>query len=153
MTEFSRRKFLGVTAFALTSSALTNHAVAKERVYSSWRGAIRGHDPVAYFKVGKPVKGKFEHSLEHAGATWYFSSAENYEAFKASPEKYMPAYGGYCAWAMAKGYFASTVPEAWDIVDGRLFLNYSLGVRTQWREDIPGNIEMGDVNWRNLFLN
>jgi hypothetical protein len=81
------------------------------------------------------------------GAAWRFASAENRERFEADPVAYAPQYGGWCAWAVAEGYTASTVPEAWKIVDGRLYLNYSRGVQRRWERDIPGNIARADANW------
>lgn len=116
-------------------------------VYSDGGVAIRGADPVAYFTEGAPVIGSEEHSLMWNGTTWRFASAENMETFMGDPEAYAPQYGGYCAFAMARGYIASTVPEAWTIHEGTLYLNYSTGVRAQWEQDIPGNIAAADENW------
>jgi YHS domain-containing protein len=127
-------------------------AAALDPVYASWRGlAIRGTDPVAYFTEGRPVKGSREHEAEWNGATWRFASAENRRLFLESPERYAPQYGGYCAFAVSKGHTASTVPEAWDLIDGKLYLNYSLDVRDQWRTDAAGNIRKGDANWPRLL--
>ena len=119
----------------------------KSPVFATGEGAIRGHDPVAYFTEGKPVRGKDDHTFEWNGETFKFASAGNRELFAADPEKYAPQYGGYCAYAVSAGYTASTVPEAWKIVDGKLYLNYSLGVQKRWEEDIPGRIAAGDRNW------
>ena len=127
-------------------------ASAIEPVFSTAsEGAIRGYDPVAYFTEGGPVKGKPGLRLEWQGAVWSFASEENRAAFAADPEKFAPRYGGYCAWAVSRGYTASIVPEAWRIVDGALYLNYSLGVRERWARDIPGNIVRADVNWPRLL--
>lgn len=109
--------------------------------------AVDGHDPVAYFTMGKPVEGSADYEYEWNGATWRFASQENLESFKADPEKYAPQYGGYCAWAVSQGYTASADPDAWKIVDGKLYLNYSKGVQQRWSEDIPGNIAKADDNW------
>ncbi|MGF1459966.1 MAG: YHS domain-containing (seleno)protein, partial [Leptolyngbyaceae cyanobacterium] len=109
--------------------------------------AIRGADPVAYFTEGKAVPGKAEYELEWNGATWRFSSAANMEAFKGEPEAFAPQYGGYCAKALSEGNLASVDPRAWKIVDGKLYLNYSQDVQTQWLEDVPGNIEKADEFW------
>jgi YHS domain-containing protein len=109
--------------------------------------AIKGYDPVAYFTEGKPVKGAKQFTYKWKDATWYFSTAENLAAFMDDPEKYAPQYGGYCAWAAAQGYTAKIDPEAWKIVDDRLYLNYSKDVQAQWAQDIPGNIVKGDANW------
>ncbi|MEM7508535.1 MAG: YHS domain-containing (seleno)protein [Pseudomonadota bacterium] len=121
-------------------------------VYSDWRGrAIRGTDPVAYFTEGKPVAGDSAFTHDWNGATWRFASAENRDAFAAKPESYAPQYGGYCAWAVAQGYTASTDPDAWDIVDGKLYLNYSKDVQSRWHRDVPGYIAKGDANWPDVL--
>ncbi len=141
-------RLAAVTALILAFAAAP--AVAKEDpVYTGTFSslAVSGHDPVAYFKEGKPVEGSSEHELEWNGATWRFSSAANLAAFEADPETYAPQYGGYCAWAVSQGYTASTDPTAWRIVDGKLYLNYSLGVQRRWEKDIPGNIAKADTNW------
>jgi YHS domain-containing protein len=131
-------------AFALPMPALA------EQVYTSWGVAIDGTDPVAYFTEGRPVEGDRGISTEWNGAKWLFSTAENRDKFIANPEAYAPQYGGFCAWAVSQGYTASTVPEAWRIVDGKLYLNYSLNVQKQWEGDIPGNITKADTNWPGL---
>ena len=115
---------------------------------SSWTGtAIEGYDPVAYVTEGRPVEGESAFAHDWMDATWYFASAENRDLFAADPEKYAPQYGGYCAWAVAHGYTAKIDPEAWRIVDDRLYLNYSKDVQAPWAEDIHGNIAKGDANW------
>lgn len=133
------------TAFAFAAAPV----FAKEPVYQSFLGgvAINGHDPVAYFDDGAPVEGSSSFEHEWNGATWRFASAENRDRFAAEPEAYAPQYGGYCAWAVSQGYTASTDPEAWKIVDGKLYLNYSKGVQKQWEADEAGNITKADGNW------
>lgn len=115
------------------------------------RAAIEGVDPVAYFAEGRPVKG--DRAFEHVwmGATWRFVSQANRDAFAADPARFAPQYGGYCAWAVANGYTASIDPEAWRIVDGKLYLNYSKGVQAKWVKDIPGNIRKADANWPGIL--
>ena len=127
-------------------------AWAVDPVFSTFfGGAIRGYDAVAYHTEGKPVAGKRAHRVEWKGATWSFASAENKALFEGDPEKYAPRYGGYCAWAVSNGGTASIDPDAWTIVDGKLYLNYSLGVREQWSQDIPGNVAKADVNWPKIL--
>jgi YHS domain-containing protein len=138
------RTLLLAAALAFAAPALAQ----KAEVYSSWLGAaIRGYDPVAYFTEGKPVEGSREFSHEWKGATWRFATAANRDAFAAAPEKYAPQFGGYCAYGVANGYTVSTVPEAWTIVEGKLYLNYSLGVRADWLKDVPGYIGKANANW------
>jgi YHS domain-containing protein len=109
--------------------------------------AIKGYDPVAYFKQGAPTKGSAQLARQWMGATWLFSSAENRDLFAANPEQYAPQYGGYCAYAVSEGHTATIDPEAWKIVDGKLYLNYSKGVQKKWLEDTAGRIQRGDKNW------
>ncbi len=119
-------------------------------IYTKDGIAIHGTDPVAYFSQSKPVPGSSEYKYQWKGATWYFSSAENRELFAQNPEKYTPQYGGYCAYAMTKGEFASTDPKAWSIVDGKLYLNYSKKVQNLWEKDIPGHIAKANQNWSQI---
>lgn len=133
------------------SGAEQSQTNTKPAVFSADGAAIRGYDPVAYFTDGAPVKGKGEFSHEWQGVTWKFASAENRDAFASDPEKYAPQYGGYCAWAVKKGTTASIDPQAWKIVDGKLYLNYSLDVQKQWEGDIPGNIAEADKNWPDVL--
>ena len=116
--------------------------------FSDEDGAIRGYDSVAYHTNQRPVKGKPSLSTRWNDANWYFSSAENLAAFEADPERYAPQYGGYCAYAMSKGLVVSTDPNAWQIEDGKLYLNYSLRVRRTWRKDIPGYVAKADAFWQ-----
>ena len=115
-------------------------------VYQHGGLAIRGYDPVAYYQQSAPVKGSVQFSYQWHGATWLFASAENRDRFQAEPEHYAPQYGGYCAYAVSKGRTASIDPEAWKIVDGKLYLNYSKGIQKKWEQDVPGNIVKADRN-------
>jgi YHS domain-containing protein len=110
-------------------------------------GAIRGYDPVAYFIMGEPTAGKAKYATKWQGAIYRFSSADNLALFKSDPERYAPQYGGYCAYAMSRGAIATTVPEAWSIVNGKLYLNFSIAVQKRWQKDIPGHIRAANNNW------
>lgn len=154
---FSRRTTLrfGLGLFAASTTLLATRAHAAEpQVFQDAGVAIRGADPVAFFGLGEddaPVMGLAEHALDWNGATWHFASAENCARFEATPEAYAPAFGGYCAYAAARGYVATTVPEAWSVVEGRLFLNYSLRIRRRWLREIPDAIALGDANYPALL--
>jgi YHS domain-containing protein len=128
------------------SLALTAHAAGETNVDSSGL-ALKGYDPVGYFTDGKPVQGKAQFTARHDGATYRFASAGNRDAFVAAPAKYAPQYGGYCAFGTASGYKAPIEPDAWTIVDGKLYLNYNRQVRSQWSSDIPGYIRKADSQW------
>lgn len=113
--------------------------------------AIRGYDPVAYFTTGGPVPGDPAHTIMWRGAVWQFSSPDTMMAFEMNPTGYAPEYGGYCAYAMSLGAIATTVPEAWTIDQGRLYLNYSVNVRSIWTEDIPGNVLRANGYWPDIL--
>ena len=119
-----------------------------QRVNRSRSGlGIGGYDPVAYFVESKPVKGRAEFESTWEGTKYLFTTAANRDRFAQNPAAYLPQYGGFCAYAVSRGYTADIDPEAWAVVDGRLFLNYSKRVRRLWQEDIPGNIKKADANW------
>lgn len=143
-----RRSLLVVLTLALFISVA--HA-DKASVFQTRDGAIRGYDAVAYHTEGEPVEGKAAHTVEWNGATWRFASAKNAGLFKASPEKYAPQFGGYCAYAVSRGYTASTDPDAWTIVDGKLYLNYSISVMQTWRKDPKKYISRANKHWPSVL--
>ena len=120
---------------------------AEARVNAEGGVAIRGIDPVAYHLEGRPVPGRPDFAHAWGGATWHFANAANRDLFAADPARYAPAYGGFCAYAVARGYTAQIDPAAWRVVEGRLYLNYDLRTRTLWARDIPGEIARADRNW------
>ena len=113
--------------------------------------AIKGYDPVAYFTMEKPVQGMGDYEYEWQGAKWRFANGEHKKLFMENPEKYAPQYGGYCAYGVAVGSLFDIKPEAWNVVDSRLYLNKNLDVRETWKKDIPGNIKKADMNWPGLM--
>jgi YHS domain-containing protein len=119
----------------------------ESEIFAPDNKAIRGYDPVSYFTKGEPTKGLEANKLFYKGADWFFSTKENLELFKANPEKYMPQYGGYCAFGLAGGYKAPISPTAWSIVDGKLYLNYNQKVQKDWVADTKGMIKKADQNW------
>lgn len=111
------------------------------------RLALRGYDAVAYFREGEAAEGRAEFAHEWNGARWLFKSAENRDAFARAPEEFAPQFGGYCSYAVSRGYTADADPRAWKVVNGKLYLNYNLDVRGLWEQDVPGNVRKGDENW------
>ena len=146
--SLTRRSLLGAALVSPAVVLLSRPAVAAApQTFQSGGIAINGTDPVAYFTMEKPVPGSADFTHEWNGATWQFSSADNRDAFAADPEKFAPKFGGYCAYAASLGYRANTVPEAWTIYEGALYLNASLRARELWLNDVPGNIAKGEANW------
>ncbi len=134
-------------AFIFALFYMQTALAATPPIFSTSEGAIEGYDPVAYFTEEQPVKGKDEYSFEYNGGVFKFASAENLALFTANPEKYAPQYGGYCAYAVSEGYTAKIDPDAWTIVDDKLYLNYNQSIRKRWSKDIPGRIAKANENW------
>lgn len=148
MTLMTRRAAIGAVAvFPALIAAPGILRAAEPRWYADDGLAINGYDPVGYFIDEKPVEGSRDLTLDWDGATWAFAFAANRDAFAAAPEKYAPKYGGYCAYAVSRGYTASTSPNAWRVWEGRLYLNFNRAVRALWARDIPGNVAKADKNW------
>ncbi|MEM6580589.1 MAG: YHS domain-containing (seleno)protein [Pseudomonadota bacterium] len=149
------------TLVLLLSSLLSFQALAAEPINTLERSglfgydpsgvAIRGADTVAYFTQMQYVPGSDEFTTQWNGATWKFSSKDHLDLFIADPEKYAPQYGGYCAFGVAQDYLVKIEPEAWSIVDGKLYLNYSVKVQEEWEEDIPGFIAQANKNFTGLL--
>jgi YHS domain-containing protein len=93
------------------------------------------------------VKGDARFTTTLDGVEYRFATAQNLARFKASPDAYLPQYGGYCAWAVSRGYTAKSDPLAWKVIGGKLYLNYDKDVQKRWAADIPGNIAKADRNW------
>jgi YHS domain-containing protein len=109
--------------------------------------AIKAYDPVGYFTMSEPVKGKKEFTAQYGGATWRFVSSGNRDLFLKEPGKYVPRYGGYCAYGVAEGGLFDIAPDAWTVYEGRLYLNQSKRVRELWLKDTPGHIRRADLLW------
>ncbi|CAH1669923.1 conserved hypothetical protein [Hyphomicrobiales bacterium] len=147
-----RRTLIGFAAMAMAARGEAGTATPRPvNTLDSRDGlAIRGYDPVAYFREGEPRPGKPEFSVRHGGATWRFASAEHKALFESDPERYLPAYGGFCAYGTSRGYLVKIEPEAWSIIDGRLYLNYDVSVRRTWLGRTKTYIARADGNWPRL---
>lgn len=159
MTQhFSRRALLAaIVSSAAVFAALPQQALAYDETSTfelnvdAQGVAIKGHDPVAYFNAGQPTKGTVQYSASHRGATYWFASAANRDAFKASPDKFAPQFGGFCAMGVALNKKLDGDPTAWKIVDGKLYLNVSKTVQQKWLEDVPGNLVKANATWPEIL--
>jgi YHS domain-containing protein len=137
------------TPCAGKSSTTTLHP----QFYTEKGVALDGQDVVAYFTQSKLVMGVSQFKHNWGGTTWMFASAANRDMFANNPEKYAPQYGGYCAQATSEGNLVVTQPDAWKIVNGKLYLNYDKTVQAQWMGDIPGHIASANKNWPAILNN
>jgi YHS domain-containing protein len=147
----TRRTTLGLFAAAPLITLAPAAFAAEPPVYAEGGVAINGSDAVAYFAENGPVPGSAEFAHDWMGARWQFASAANRDMFVADPERYAPAFGGYCAYAASLGYLAPTVPEAWSVYEGRLYLNASLRARELWLAGLPDVIAAGEANWPTIL--
>ena len=139
----------GMIAIAGAAFMVAPVLAQKSAIYTGETEGIGagGYDVVAYQIEKRAIEGDAGITASHDGVIWRFANVANRDAFKADPDRYTPQYGGYCAWAVANGYTAHGDPEAWNVVDGRLYLNYSRSIRSRWERDVPGNITKANANW------
>ena len=112
--------------------------------------ALHGFDPVAYFTQNKAVLGKPQLTAEYHGVTYEFATKEDQSAFEANPEKYVPQFGGFCAYAASVGVKADADPHEFVVSNGKLYLNNSERAQSLFQQDVAGNIEKADHNWHDV---
>ncbi len=147
-------QFMFMIVCALSISA---PSYSQNNVYTNAENiAINGYDVVAYFNTNEAVRGNNKHTVTLDGAHYFFTSAENSAKFKANPEKYQPAYGGYCAFGMGmQGVKAPTDPKTFKIRDGKLYLFYNdfyegnpFNTIIPWNANEQAMIKKADKNWK-----
>ena len=137
----------------LASLALaTSITLAKELVNcdAATKTGLQGYDPVAFFADAKATKGNPLIAGEHMGVSYLFASEEHKAAFAKHPEMYLPAYGGYCAYGVSVNKLFPVEIDTWEIVDGRLILQYNQDVKRKFAQDKPANFKKAEANWPNL---
>jgi YHS domain-containing protein len=135
---------------ALAALAWSGPANAGSSINTGYFGgvAIEGYDTVAYFTDGKATKGSEDFAYDWLGVTWLFANAEHRDLFAEKPVQYAPQYGGHCSMGAAFGESTANIdPEAWAIVDGKLYLQYSEGARDAWEQDRAQRIAEADQKW------
>lgn len=132
-------------AVALLVAVIATPVFGQDYTHST--PGIGGYDPVSYFLEGKPQRGSGYHVTDYKGVTYAFASEEHKEMFEANPEKYAPAYGGWCAYGVAVGKKFVADPQVWKIVNGKLYVNLDRDIQAKWNKDIPGYIQTADANW------
>ncbi len=134
-------RLASLLAFLSTSQVFAGEYFEKDGA------AIQGYDPVAYFKEGKAHAGNPAITHVYKGSTFRFASPENRDEFAKNSEKFAPQYNGFCAYGVAKGAKAKIEPEAFAIVNNKLYLNYDKDIAEKWHKDVPGFITKADENW------
>jgi YHS domain-containing protein len=143
------KQFIQILFFNALIYLLAACTTLSEKIYIENGAAIEGYDPVSYFTQHNAVKGKPNITYLYKKANWHFSSVENKKLFISNPNKYIPQYGGYCAYAMTFGWVVSSDPEAWNVYHDKLYLNYNQGVREDWNENKDEYIKEANTEWAN----
>ncbi|MFP4174111.1 MAG: YHS domain-containing (seleno)protein [Candidatus Hydrogenedentota bacterium] len=112
--------------------------------------AIKGYDAVGYFTENEAVKGSPDYTAEYKDTTFWFASPENRDMFAENPEAYAPAYGGFCSLGVSNGYKDDVHPEAFNVIDGRLYFNLTPGIHVGWLRNKEQHITRADENWPDL---
>lgn len=115
--------------------------------------ALQAYDPVAFFTDSKATKGSPFISAAHKGYTYFFASEEHKATFEKTPEKYLPAYGGYCAFGLSIGKLFPVEIDTWEIVDSRLVLQYNQDIKKKFSEDKAANFKKAEMNWKAMVMN
>ena len=148
------RTVSGVLSSCLLTVVLTIQAVAgdpQKMVATGPDGvAIKGYDTVAYFTENRAVKGKAEFTHSWRDVEWRFDNAHHQQLFATDPERYAPQFGGFCALGLAKGKVVVADPEAWTIIDDKLYIKFNEDARDRWRADKTARIEQANENWAEL---
>lgn len=140
---------IGLTGVATPALAVKNTGGEYNTLHAGL--GAKGYDVVSYFTVAKPVPGSDRFTAEYGGVKWQFSSAENRDAFKADPAKYAPQYGGFCSWGVSVGKLFDVDPvNGWQIVDGKLYLNFNADINNTFGKDTTGFIHKANSNWPTL---
>lgn len=143
------KNFLIALAAFFSFSIAGSTLVSADSVANSVVG-LQGYDLVSYHNSEKPLQGNGNHVVTIDGVNYLFTNAKNKKKFASNPEKYLPAYGGFCAYGAAVGKKFIGDPTVWKVVDGTLYLNLDNNVKSIWVKDIPGNIKKANVNWSEI---
>lgn len=134
---------LAVAMFGFSTAALAGD-------YTHSAPAVQGYDVVTYQTDKRPLRGNGHYTAVHDGATYLFSSQENLDTFNGNPEKYVPAYNGFCAFGVSVGKKFIGDPEVYRVVNGKTYLNLDSGIQSEWLKDVPGRIKTANGQWKKI---
>lgn len=151
MTLVNRRDYMKLYYYLILFLALVGFVATVQAANTTHSApAAQGYDVVSYQVEKRPVRGNGHFTATHEGATYLFSSQQNLDTFNSNPDRFVPAYGGYCAYGVSVGKKFVGDPEVWRVVDNRLYLNLDANVQDAWFEDVPGRIKAADAKWEEI---
>lgn len=140
-----------MTRFTIILSLVLTSFASYGQNYLNTNGiAAGGYDVVAYFKQHEAIKGNSQFTFSWQNVNWQFSNVANLEAFRKNPQQFAPQFGGYCAYGVSENHKSPTNPNAFTIIDSKLYLNYSPAVKEKWLKDTKGRIVKAEQNWPGL---
>ncbi|MGI9437915.1 MAG: YHS domain-containing (seleno)protein [Geminicoccaceae bacterium] len=146
-TLIAATTFIGAVSAGSVAFAVDEYNVSTGTTVSGLGVALRGDDAVTLATGMEVTPGRAEFTVEHDGAAYYFSSGETMEQFAADPERYMPAYGGFCAFGVAIGMKLDASNRFADILDGKLYVFLNAAAFGKYEEDKAGTLEKAEANW------
>ena len=132
---------------SLLALGITSSVQAQAADYQSSVTGVNGYDVVSYHNSKRPIRGNGHYLAVHNGVTYLFANKENLETFQETPDHFVPAYGGYCAFGVWVGKKFVGDPEVWRIVDDKVYLNLDARIQAEWLKDVPGKIDVANANW------
>ena len=132
----------------LSASAFAGDLV---NVSGASKAAVSGYDTVAFFTDSKPVNGSPFITAEYQGATYFFASEEHKQLFTENPDKYVPQFGGFCAFGVAIDKLLPVDISTWQVRDGKLYLNLNPDILKKFNADFEGNVAKANKNWPGLL--
>lgn len=139
---------LGAGCFLPSSEAAAEGGAT---IYEDENGlAVAGYDVVAYARTGNAVPGKMRYRSRYDGTVYAFASPENQQAFGGDPVRYLPAYGGYCAYGVRLGRKSPIDPSIFEVVDGELHFFMNRATKFAWDEHRNNNKKIADKNWQKM---
>lgn len=137
-------------ALTLLAAFTLFSGVAAAADHSTITPAVGGYDLVSYHQTGGPVVGTGHHLANHEGNIYAFVNADNKATFEADPSKYLPAYGGYCAYGASLGKKFYGDPAVYEVVNGTLYLNLDKKVQSIWVKNKAENIVAANTLWSSI---
>ena len=149
MRNVFRRSCMAIAGISLlVGVSLTLAGLAESGQFYEKNGvAIDGYDPVAYFEDRKAIKGLPTLSHVYQGSTFLFASPAHLAVFVQAPERFVPQFGGFCAYGVAEGVKAAIAGEIWEVVEGRLYLNHDPQVQAKWKAGRSALLHAAQAKW------